>query len=837
MQSNVVNNDTGFQEERTQIVIQPYGVTEEYMIEIIRELINQQQYSEARVKLELYKESANKYDDILAILEATLYMQEGKWQEVLLSIQEGLRYHSNNYELYYMLGNYYAPLNVNQAYLCYENAILYCDNEDLEFLRNHTEQFFSTHEVAVQKVAIVILSYNSKKITEQCIESIRRNVSQDTYELIVVDNASVDDSVDYLKQQKDIKLICNQENKGFPAGCNQGIMIAEETSDILLLNSDTIVPENAIFWLRMGLYENEQVGATGSVSNNVTNYQRITEEDVDDQNCEEMALSYNVPMYFPYEEKSWLVGFALLIKRSVLNEVGLLDEIFSPGNYEDIDLGFRIAQAGYRQLLCLNSFIFHYGSTGFNRNRENYLRLLQTNLDQFILKWGIDPIKSTRMDREILNLIKQDPMDQFQLLYIGCGSGATLARILRLYPCAKVEAVEPDLKLAQIASASFSVICKKVQEVKEHFETKRFDYIVVGGVLEHLTNPHHVLNDLRQLLTEQGVILGKVHNLMFAQTLSQLLSGRFPYEESGIIQKAHLHFYTLEEILQLAGANGLQIKDFYYTIKPELYSELCQQQLEGLKTILGKNKELLKASQFYFSLEQIEGLGIQKNSDTVDEGTYYSMERTEIISRISQGREDEFSVLEVGCGSGATLRKIKELYPKAKVYGIEIEEDVVRENPYRLNLIAGNIEKMELPYQKESFDYIIFADVLEHLYDPEGALIKVKPYLKSRGFIISSIPNILHSSVMFPLLRGRFSYRNSGILDRTHLRFFTVAEIKQLFHNSGYTMDQLGYSTGKEEQGQEAEQLRKQITSLPGVVGEEQFHAFQYIVKCHQKER
>lgn len=804
------------------------------MIENIKELINQQQYSEARVKLELYKESAKKYDDILAILEATLYMQEGKWQEVLLCIQEGLRYHSNNYELYYMLGNYYAPLNVNQAYLCYENAVYYCDNEDLEFLQNNAEQFLSTHEVTVHKVAIVILSYNSKEITEQCIESIRRNVNPATYELIVVDNASVDDSVDYLIQQKDIKLICNQENKGFPAGCNQGIMIAEETSDILLLNSDTIVPENAIFWLRMGLYESEQVGATGSVSNNVTNYQRIAKEGVDDKNCEEMARSYNIPMCFPYEEKSWLVGFALLIRRSVLYEVGLLDDIFSPGNYEDIDLGFRIAQAGYRQLLCLNSFIFHYGSTGFNKNRENYLRLLQTNLDKFILKWGIDPIKSTRMDQEILNLIKQDSMDQFRLLYIGCGSGATLARIQRLYPYANVEAVEPDSKLARIASAGFSVACMKVQEVKEHFETKQFDYIVVGGVLEHLTNPYHVLNDIRQLLTEQGVILEKVHNLMFAKTLSQLLSGRFPYEESGIFQKEHIHFYTLEEILQLAGANGLQIKDFYYTTKPELYSELCQQQLEGLEAILGKNKELLKAYQFYFSLKQKEGQGTQTISDTVDEGTYYSIERTEIISLISQGKEEEFSVLEIGCGSGATLHKIQELYPRAKVYGIEIEEDVVRENPYRLNLIAGNIEQMELPYQKASFDYIIFADVLEHLYDPEGALIKVKPYLKSRGFVISSIPNILHSSVMFPLLRGRFSYRNSGILDRTHLRFFTIAEIKQLLHDTGYTLDQIGYSTGKEEHGQEADQLRKQINSLPGAAGEEQFHAFQYIVKCHQ---
>lgn len=821
------------------------------MIEVVKELINQEKYSEARVQLELYKETIEKYDDVLAILEATLYMHEGNWQEVLFSIQEGLRYNPRNYELYYILGNYYAPLNVNQAYLCYENAVHYCQNQDLEFLQQQMEEFKNGHEVKVAKVAIVILSYNSKEITKQCIESIRNNVNQTTYELIVIDNASTDGSVDYLNQQNDMKLLFNEENKGFPAGCNQGIRMAEVSSDVLLLNSDTIVPENSIFWLRMGLYEGDLVGATGSVSNNVTNYQRIIDEGVNDKNCGEIALKYNIPLYFPYEEKSWLVGFALLLKRSVLDEVGLLDEIFSPGNYEDIDLGFRIALAGYRQLLCLNSFIFHYGSTGFNKNREKYIKLLETNLEKFIMKWGIDPIKATRMDQEIINLVKQDSQDEFRLLSIGCGCGATLARLRRLYPYAEFEAIESDPKLARIASASFPVICLNTLNMEEIKPKEQFDYIIIGGTLEHVTNPHNLLSDLQSLLGEQGVIIGKVYNLMFAPTLSQLLAGKLSYQESGIFQKAHVHFYTLEEILQLAIATELKIKDFYYTTKQELYTELCYKQLATFEDILGKNKELLKAYQFYFSFdkckaegEQSKGLGkplktqgYPKLDDNLDAATYYSMERKEVISLIIEKPDAEFSVLEIGCGSGATLHKIKERYPKARVYGIELNKEVVSENPYQLDLIAGNIEQMELTYEKASFDYIIFADVLEHLYDPEGTLKKVKPYLKSYGHIISSIPNLLHSSVIIPLLHGRFSYRSSGILDRTHLRFFTANEIKQLLVRSGYEMDQLFYTSGEEDRSIEATQLTKQLCSLPGVVGEEQFHAFQFIVKCHHEDR
>lgn len=93
--------------------------------------------------------------------------------------------------------------------------------------------------------------------------------------VIVVENASKDKSVAWMKQQKDIKLLCNKENSGFPMGCNQGIRMAEKESDILLLNNDTIMTPNALFWLRMALYENDQVGSTGSVSNYVTNGQAV----------------------------------------------------------------------------------------------------------------------------------------------------------------------------------------------------------------------------------------------------------------------------------------------------------------------------------------------------------------------------------------------------------------------------------------------------------------------------------------------------------------------------------------------------------------------------------
>lgn len=88
---------------------------------------------------------------------------------------------------------------------------------------------------------------------------------------------------------------------------------------------------------------------------------------------------------------------------------------------------------------------------------------------------------------------------------------------------------------------------------------------------------------------------------------------------------------------------------------------------------------------------------------------------------------------------------------------------------------------MELPYDNGQFDYIILADVIEHLHDPEETLARLIPYLKKDGSFLCSIPNMMHISVISPLLQGRFDYTDAGICDKTHLRFFTLDSILKLF--------------------------------------------------------
>ena len=153
-------------------------------------------------------------------------------------------------------------------------------------------------------------------------------------------------------------------------------------------------------------------------------------------------------------------------------------------------------------------------------------------------------------------------------------------------------------------------------------------------------------------------------------------------------------------------------------------------------------------------------------------------------------RKSDLNILEVGCACGGTLLEINNINKTANIYGIEINSNSAKLAKNFANVSSANIEDSNLPYKQGFFDYIIFGDVLEHLYNPQKVLENIKPYLKEDGKIIASIPNIQHWSIIEELLKGNWSYTDAGILDKTHLRFFTRNEITKLFNNSGYEVIQ-----------------------------------------------
>ncbi len=237
------------------------------------------------------------------------------------------------------------------------------------------------------KTSIIILTYNKLPVIRQCIESIREYTEAGTYEIIVVDNHSEDGTPEWLKEQKDIVLISNPENVGFPKGCNQGILKASG-DNIMLLNNDTLATGNWLSNMLRCLYAGEDTGAVGPVTNYCSNLQTVPVNYTTTEEMQSFARNFNVSDPLKWEYRKKLVGYCLLVKKSVVDKVGLLDERFSPGNFEDDDYCRRIIIAGYRLILCKDTFIHHYGSLSFFDNLPGYIELLEINRKKFEEKWA-----------------------------------------------------------------------------------------------------------------------------------------------------------------------------------------------------------------------------------------------------------------------------------------------------------------------------------------------------------------------------------------------------------------------------------------------------------------
>lgn len=147
-------------------------------------------------------------------------------------------------------------------------------------------------------------------------------------------------------------------------------------------------------------------------------------------------------------------------------------------------------------------------------------------------------------------------------------------------------------------------------------------------------------------------------------------------------------------------------------------------------------------------------------------------------------------VLEFGCATGYMSEVLKSKLG-CTVTGVEISpEAAALAEQHTERVIVGDAEKIDYAAELagEEFDVILFADVLEHLKEPGDVLRRVRPFVAENGVIIASIPNIAHGSVRLALLGGEFRYREWGLLDDTHLRFFTRSSIQDLFEETGYVV-------------------------------------------------
>jgi SAM-dependent methyltransferase len=163
--------------------------------------------------------------------------------------------------------------------------------------------------------------------------------------------------------------------------------------------------------------------------------------------------------------------------------------------------------------------------------------------------------------------------------------------------------------------------------------------------------------------------------------------------------------------------------------------------------------------------------------------------RPEVVPHLPSGVA---SVLDVGCGRGGFGTSLRARYgPGARLVGVE----AVPEQAERARAAGGFDEVIEgyfpdvVAGRDERFDLITFNDVLEHVVDPWGVLDRCRGLLAPGGAVLATIPNVAYAPVVWGLARGRWEYSDEGVLDRTHVRFFTQGSMRGLFESSGYTVE------------------------------------------------
>lgn len=433
------------------------------------------------------------------------------------------------------------------------------------------------------KTSIIILTYNNLQYTRQCIESIRKNTKLGTYEIVIVDNASSDGTKEWINEQENIVSIQNQENLGFPKGCNQGIEIAKG-DNILLLNNDVIVTPNWLKNMIKCLYSSEDIGAVGPVSNNVTYYQQIDVDYTSLDELNEFATKHNVSDFSKWEERIKLIGFCMLIKKSVLDKIGLLDERFSPGNFEDDDLSIRIRNEGYKNILCSDTFIHHYGNASFMKN-GNYEKLLNINEEKFNEKWHFIARDAMNMDRNLLNLIKEDKSNKFKVLEIGCGCGANLLDLKNTYKNVELFGMDKNHDSLVQARKIAEVSTEDIEKLEFKFSEEKFDYIIMDNLLHLLYKPEKVLNEIKSHLTPKGKLLISVFNSTNYKFIYNIAMGISTYKNSSISYIMYdkpaivYNAQQIHEIVERAGYKDISICNIRSNIlngEENFIEKLCQ---------------------------------------------------------------------------------------------------------------------------------------------------------------------------------------------------------------------------------------------------------------------
>ncbi|MFB6199958.1 MAG: glycosyltransferase family 2 protein [Candidatus Nanohaloarchaea archaeon] len=241
-------------------------------------------------------------------------------------------------------------------------------------------------------VCIIILNWNGKEYTKDCIQSIKDNTSYENFDVVVVDNGSNDGSSKMIKEKfPEVKLIEKSRNLGFSIANNIGMYDNPGYSFYLLLNNDTKVKEDWLSEMIETVKEHESAGIVGAKLLYPDNTIQHAGGKLKGGKSVHIGEGENPDKFDSDTKREYVTGAAFLIDSEVKKEIGYLDEVFTPASYEETDYCKRAKEAGYEIFFSSDSEIIHYeGKTRENtKNEQKYLIQRKNALVYLILNGGL----------------------------------------------------------------------------------------------------------------------------------------------------------------------------------------------------------------------------------------------------------------------------------------------------------------------------------------------------------------------------------------------------------------------------------------------------------------
>lgn len=428
-------------------------------------------------------------------------------------------------------------------------------------LQNHNNYSILEHikgELSMQNLNIIISAHNQAEYVKLSLQSIRMFADIESLSVILIDNNSTDGLQQWAMGQTDITYIFNDdENMPYGQMINQIHHMLSLQGDLLLLDPHFMLTPSCLSRMITTLYEKNDIGAVGPMSNTFTYYQK-TEEFSD---YEKAVLGAQQLLKNDNQRVMTLAPSAFMIREDAFKQLGNFDELIQTPTYTIRDYCFRMIQNDLLLKICKTALVWDA------RNIPSLV--LQNSSDEKRLedKWGMHYFNSVG-NLHVINVIKHNPSDSMNILEIGCDCGATLLEIKNIYPNANVYGSELNERAAQIASHFATTTVNNIEETNLPYPEAMFDYIILGDVLEHLHNPQKTLQYCKTFLKDTGHIIASIPNLMHISVMEDLLKGYFTYTETGLLDKTHIHFFTYHEIVKIFQSSGYQITDMDNVVLP-----------------------------------------------------------------------------------------------------------------------------------------------------------------------------------------------------------------------------------------------------------------------------